>query len=336
MGGKALKKTNSIRLTQKEFFEVQNIAIEKLKDQFEIVIPIKAYKNKLDFGDLDILVSKPKPEYKILKEFLEKEFNTKEIVNNGSIVSFEYNNFQIDLIFETKENLNIAEFYFSYNDLNNIIGKIAYSFGLKFGFDGLYYPLRTEHGNLSEEVLLTKNPEEIYNFLDYDYKSYLKGFDSLEAIFEFVISSKYFSSDKYLKSYEELSTVDKTRIKKRKTYNEFILWLEKVKPQNNFNFNEDKTTYIDFIANFFPNSNLKEKINEFKNKQNQLEEISTKFNGKIIMSLYPNLNGKELGEFIIEFKKYLSKENSIFEDIIYKLSANEIEEKIKVFYSLYK
>ena len=48
-------------------------------------------------------------------------------------------------------------------------------------------------------------------------------------------------------------------------------------------------------------NNIKE--NEIKEKENKI--ISDKFNGRIIMSKYPQLKGKELGNTINNFKKYI-------------------------------
>ncbi|MEK7432766.1 MAG: hypothetical protein AABZ74_06520 [Cyanobacteriota bacterium] len=333
MGGKALKNIQAIILNKNEFYELQNEVLKKLTSLTKDVIPIKSYFNKKDFGDLDILISKPKPDYKDLKKFLETEFNSKEIVNNSNIVSFEYNNFQIDLIFENKENLEIAEFYFSYNDLNNMIGKTAYSFGLKFGFTGLYYPIRTKHGNLYDEILLTNEPKRIYEFLEYDYERYSNGFNELEDIFEYVVSGKYFNPMKYLKEYEDKSLIDRTRTKKRKTYIEFIIWLENYIIQNKnriyFEFNDDKFSYVEFIEKSFPKSELKEKIKDFKKNQEIQEEVNKKFNGKIVMNLITGLIGKELGEFIINFKDLISRENnSNFEEAVINHSEEEIKEKM--------
>lgn len=336
MGGKALKTLQSIRLNQNEFYTLQSEVLEKLKSLNREILPIKSYLNKKDFGDLDILVAKPKPDFKELKNFLELEFNSKEVVNNNSIVSFEFKNFQVDLIFESLENIEIAEFYFSYNDLNNLIGKIAHAFGLKFGFTGLYYPLRTKHGNLSEEVLLTKNPQRIYSFLKYDFNTYLKGFYELEDIFSFVSSSYYFNPNKYLTEKEDKSAIDKTREKKRKTYIQFLAWLENniKKEKNYFEFNSNKEVYLDFIANYFSEVDLPSKIKNFKKEQALQEEVTRKFNGKVVMSLIPSLNGKELGEFIINFKNIVSKESKkSFEEIIINYDENEINQKILAFWN---
>lgn len=333
MGGKALKKVDLVRLNKEDFFKFQGELLSKLQVLNRKVIPIKAYKNKPDFGDIDILISKPKIEFEELKTFLTNTFNTKEIVKNGDIISFEFNNFQVDLIFEELENIEVAEFYYSYNDLNNLVGKIAYAFGLKFGFTGLYYPFRTEHGNLSKEILLTKNPKVIYDFLGYDYEIYQKGFDSLEDIFNFVITSPYFSPQLFIK--EDKSQIDKVRERKRKTYAEFLDWLE-IYLQNNennfYSFDSNKEVYINKISDYFPESNIIDEIKEFKILQEKLKIVSEKFNGKLVMELRPELSGKTLGEFIINFKKHVSnKYNKEFEDLIVEFSKEDIIEEILLY-----
>lgn len=333
MGGKALKNVDLIRLSKDDFYIFQDELIKKLEKLEKLIIPIKAYKNKEDFGDIDILISKPKLEFEELKSFLIQNFNTKEIVKNGDIISFEYKNFQVDLIFEEIENIEIAEFYYSYNDLNNLTGKIAYAFGLKFGFTGLYYPLRTEHGNISKEILLTKQPNIIYEFLGYDFKIYQNGFNSLEDIFNFVVSSPFFSPQIFIK--DEKSQIDKVRERKRKTYASFLDWLEiylKNNTKDFYTFNEDKKQYLNKISDYFPQANLIKEIEHFEIHQRKLKVVSEKFNGKIVMEMIPNLSGKDLGNFIVNFKKHISnKYLKDFETCIFEFSNEKVISEIKDF-----
>jgi hypothetical protein len=62
-------------------------------------------------------------------------------------------------------------------------------------------------------------------------------------------------------------------------------------------------------------SEIKNKINNYKILQKKNEIISSKFNGKIVMNIRPELKGKELGQFIKIFKDYYGDEYIIKTDI---------------------
>lgn len=50
---------------------------------------------------------------------------------------------------------------------------------------------------------------------------------------------------------------------------------------------------------------LEEDISEFERKQEENKLVSDKFNGNIIMSMYPELKGTELGKRLVGFKYYI-------------------------------
>ena len=58
---------------------------------------------------------------------------------------FETNFFQLDLILTSKENFDNYLRYLSFNDLGQLIGRVAFSQGLRYGGEGLYYNFPYEH-----------------------------------------------------------------------------------------------------------------------------------------------------------------------------------------------
>ena len=52
-------------------------------------------------------------------------------------------------------------------------------------------------------------------------------------------------------------------------------------------------------------SSIEEEISEYNIREEENKIISSKFNGKIIMDLYPELSGKSLGDVITAFKKHI-------------------------------
>jgi ArsR family metal-binding transcriptional regulator len=88
-------------------------------------------------------------------------------------------------------------------------------------------------------------------------------------------------------------------------------------------FHKDKDLYLPMIEEFFPEVKLSEKLSEleFQDKQNKI--ISQKFNGDIVMSWLPDLQGKELGKAITLFKDALGNE---YNDFILNSTYKEIHD----------
>lgn len=299
MGGNIFKNTR--RLDKAEFEPYQEEVVSILKNQYENVQPTLYYRNKESFGDLDIIIQKPMFE-KIVFELPWRVFGAKQFSYNGDIASFCYQDFQVDCIFVDPEHFQTAVFYFSYNDLNNLVGRIAHKFGLKFGWDGLKYLIRSESGHHAKEIQLSYRPRDIYEFLNLDYDRYKQGFDDLEDIFKFVSSSKFFNSDSY--EYENLNHENRARNKKRKTYQAFIEWLS-LNKQNlpNYQFSKNKSDYLIRIHNHFIHSDLLGQLKNHAKYVALMDENRSKFNGDLVRE-WSGLEGKELGSAISEFKLY--------------------------------
>lgn len=326
MGGNALH-IETQRLKQAEYIPLENQMLARLTPHFARVASIKYYATKPDFGDMDVLVAKPKPERTVLIGLLERELSSREVVFNGDYVSFEYQNFQIDLIFVEPEEFEIARVYFSFNDLGNLMGRVAHKFGLKYGFQGLTSPVKDDKGNNVTDLLLSRDPKQIFDFLGFNFAGYEQGFQTLEEIFEYVINSRYF--DYQLFNLENLNTINRTRNRKRKTYNLFLAYLEQHNITKSYAFNQDKATYRPWIAASFPQANLYERLEEVRVELERRRELVAKFNGQIIMELFPTLNGKALGDFIVRFKKQYPN----FEQFVEAASPNQIVAELLDFYS---
>jgi len=193
-------------------------------------------------------------------------------------------------------------------DINgNISMKIKLNF--KYGPDGFKVKCITENG-LTEDIVISKDSKKIFEFLGFDYERYLKGFDTLEEIFDWVINSKYFNYEKFL--MDNLNHIDRKRNKKRATYQKFLEYIN-TKDLNSLpkhEFNKEKETYIDIIDNYFPEVKLVEKLAELTTKDAYNKLIAERFNGNLIME-WTGLKGKELGECIVNFKKYIEVQGEL-------------------------
>jgi hypothetical protein len=326
MGGSAIKTVSIKRLPKEEFEPYTRDVVSKLLTKFSYASPLRYYHNKPDFGDLDIVMnlSEDKSRDDTTATIIEL-FNSREIHKNGNTYSFEYKKFQVDLIFTKDEDIQSTEFYFSYNDLNNLVGRIAHKFDLKFGFDGLNFVIRDHHGSLFKRILISKDERKIYEFLGLSYGKFLQGFDEVSDIFDFVISSPYFDSEIF--NYENLNHQNRTRNKKRKNYAGFLEYLQKHNICKSYPFEKDKSKYIQVIDTYFPEAQLIKRLDEIQTEFQYQRSLREKFNGDLVMKL-TGLHGKDLGKFIYNFKKqyhdfqeYIETKpkEEIMSDIIYYL-----------------
>lgn len=318
MGGNAIP--FSERFSNEEYASVQAETVSfiegmwlKQGDHFKIV---KAYRNKEDFGDLDIVIAKSCITIEDFLFLAEKHSRVSKIVRNTDVVSIAYQvNFidsskivQLDFIFV--DNINVAANYFDFNDLGNLLGRIAHKMGFKFGHDGLKYVFR-DGDNVYAEKIISTDWTEILPFMGYSFEEWNKGFNDLEDIFKFVASGKYFNPEIYLLHNRNYKA--RTRDSKRKTYNEFLRWCEETKSK-------------DFYYPWPDDVELKEMVKTLALQQSfrvfprwgeiyveevtaHLEQLKMKlwWNGDIARTV-TGLEGKELGMFMKRFKEVFDLE----------------------------
>jgi len=314
VGGNALKRYATKRLNKDDY----DIVVKEFSDIFETTfgfrpVEILAYKNKETFGDADLLLDSNKlPQF--WKEDLRKTF---QLTNdtyfpNGDVTSVGFKNFQIDLI--STSNIAASFFYFSYNDLGNLLGRLSKKLGAKLGHNGLSIVVR--HNDRSDHVLkeihLTDNVEEMLDFVGVDYDRYLQGFDDLEDIFNFVISSKWFNRDIYL--FDNRNSINRRRDKKRATYNGFLKFLEDTSPTNNHTFTKVHERGGYSIEHEYYKSEILSRwawVEDEVNTVIENFELELKFkeiyNGNIVAKM-TGYEGKTLGAFMSKIKPLLTNE----------------------------
>lgn len=294
MGGRALKDTFTRRYKRQEYFDLEREVtglIEGLNVD-TVVGTIKAYAEKESFGDMDLLVASDRLPSNF-KELIKDTFQYNQIVCNGNVWSFDYKELQIDLILTPHHIMDFASVYYSYNDLGNLIGRIAHKFGLKFGHDGFWF-INRDGGQGRKDILVSRQVGDIFDFLGFDYFRWLAGFNTLDDIFTFVENSKYFNPDIYL--FENLNHTARVRDRKRSTYSAFVERCEKmVGTKEFFTFEKDKSVYMLMMFDAFPD--FKDAYIEMRKDQLLKNELNDKFNGNKVRDI-TQYNGKQLGEFM--------------------------------------
>ena len=321
IGGNIFKKDHKVlRLSKKEYLsyckEISDILEKLCVSPFKIV---DAYKNKDSFGDMDIVLTKDESSFKAIKDFV-KENNYPSNLN-GDVFSFLFKNFQIDLIRVPKESFKYSCNYFAWNDLGNIIGRMAKSLGFKHGHNGLFYVQR--YGDVVlKEHLLSLNYLDILKILKLDYGVFRCGFVDLKDIFIFATNSPYFHKDKF--KLENLNNTNRVRDRKRQTYNLFLKFIEQF-PDSNLTLSA--TEKLSFVIKLFPN--LKNDIEECENNYLNILKIKKITNATLIMEITGLKSGKELGNFIT----YFHNNNKVYSTItaLSKTSEEVVEDVKKTF-----
>lgn len=308
MGGNALK-VKTRRYSRDEYFAY----FEKIEEDFKSLFGsgsirlIPAYKDKDSFGDMDLVFN---PSMSLMSPSEAEELvinfyglNKDQYHKNGNVFSFAPDDFQIDLISTRREYVPAAVAYFSYNDLSNLLGRLTHKLGMKLGHTGLSMIIRspTDGDCILGEIELSYVYADALDILGLSVKRYEEGFDSLEDIFEFVASSKFFNGDVFL--LDNRNNISRTRDRKRPTYSKFLKWIEETNPPNNFVFEEKKEGGHGLREPFFSEIVLKrfpfveKMIIDLVKKDLVNRNFKKQFNGEIVSAM-TGLNGKALGAFM--------------------------------------
>lgn len=370
MGGNATLEYKTKRITKEENEKIINFLLENLNKDKDLSfkdelfgIPL-AYSEKESFGDVDLLTTMNLVELlnKLSKNsniIIEQKYLTKKSDNNGFRINsqiesipvkiktndFETDFFQLDLILSTKENFDNHLRYLSFNDLGALIGRIAYSQGLRFGESGLYYNFPFEH-KFTEilgktKLFISNDYFKILSMLGFENlpnKEDVKGIEKFNEqfknkidIFNFIISNKNFEAEAFSVSTKNSKT--KSRDRKRSTIKGFLDFLiekgyltkeqvfgdtekvEKVDGSERIDKGILKIEeFIDkgFIEQNFINCQLA-KIKEDLKEATLRKNFNKKFSGDVVIDLmnekfkedYDLLKPKELASIVSRLKTFM-------------------------------
>lgn len=332
MGGQALG-IQSARIDKLEYV----VLFTLIQDVLPAIRFIPSYEDKETFGDMDVIYSSScgyTP--KTIRENLETcGFRLhKDDFNNGNVYSLGiiYNDkvFQIDFIQMEESKIDFAQNYFSFNDLGNLIGRVARNLNLKFGHAGLFYTQRSPFNDsiILKEHLLTDNFDEALRHLRYDPEVFRKGFKSLEDMFEFVKSSDFYDRTKF--ELHNRNATARIRDRKRVNYNAFLKYTENdVSPTENERISE----YFKLNYHFMKFPEFKKEYDVCTAKDKIVHEYKAIYNGDLVRTL-TGLDGKELGLFMQHLSPYLGKDSM---DSVFALHKGScLEAFISMQYYIYK
>lgn len=305
MGGSALKVQTS-RMNKRDF----NLLAQKCLDVVQSVCPdvrctvVPSYFSKESFGDLDVLVSKEGFDREKVAHALKpvEVFQQKNAIYCSMGVTLEEGGqvYQVDFIEESAHLYDFALAYYGFNDLGNLLGILVAQSGLKLKHNGLYYYVK-EGDEVLAELEVSHDFNDVLLFLGLEPSRFSEGFDTLESLFDFVASSRFFGPEVYL--LENRNHRSRTRDRKRPTYQAFLQYCAENKKGS--------------VPAHVQGSAFEQACRFFKGFQAQLDVVSSQrksqekqkkvFNGELVGSL-TGLKGKELGDFLANLR--LSQESN--------------------------
>jgi len=280
------------------------------------------YGDKPDFGDMDIIVP-TRPDWAAVRGKIAADLGITRTRAVGNVFSTVYDGLQTDFFAVPERFVDSTYDYMSFNDLGNLLGRIARRFNLKWGEEGLSYVYRRAgSGHYVADLPVTQDFARVCRFLRLDHAAWVAGFPTLTSLFEWVVTCPHFSVAPYLDDPGGPVGLRGDR----PTIARFAEFLRDRRIDARPAFAE-KTGYVGTIAAAFPEAGLEEQIARERVKEQRAAAIAEKFSGKLVMRLRPELAGPALGEFIVAFKRSIPD----FEAFLLEAPADEIERRIRSF-----
>ena len=325
MGGNALSKPG-VRLNKSDYLSLRDEVLNTLAPLVCDAEITSAYGSKESFGDMDIVIRATPEQWQYITRNPIVALREVERFKNSNILSFGIDHprgmFQIDLInagFDVHDYQNHLH-YLDYNDLGNLFGRIFHKLGFKYGQTGLLYVVRPTNDHVIGEIKVCNLWEALVH-AEFNSELYAE-FDTLEDIFNFVLSSPYFHPDIYL--FDNLNAKSRVRDKKRATYNAFLQWLRDNNIQRApIDYDVLKKSFTQKMFDLYPE--FKQKYDKLMSEYTETQKNKEKFNAEMIWDIKPSLRGKELGMFIKNFR-YKNNISELSKDVICQRLQQELKD----------
>lgn len=326
---------------------LQQYIVEQNLQTKEKFCVIESYHDKQDFGDIDFLSTIDR---QIFEKLVEKTENINIVAKaeqfsyaiEFKLASDELVFVQVDYIKSNLEDFDFSKNFFAFNDLGNLIGRIAAQAGFSFGFDGLKRKIYVDNRGdiindlysneisvtslvenarlfknelnraiLKTSIIVTKDFDNALKFLGFDVERFKQGFNNMNEVFEFVVSSTFFNKDAFL--FENRNHKARARDKKRSNYLAALEYFKNKKDRK-------KQLSLSHMEKEFPN---------FKTEYRDLEkQIKSDFIDKMIFSndnIMVSLNYQGTLKNVNPFKEHLGSQEKQFVFYCENKSKNKLQ-----------
>ena len=191
MGGSVFPNLYTPRISPPEYGKVRDKSIRIVQRFYDKVVSPHESPGKVDYGDVDLVVSGPFPDS--LSSRLCGALGAVEKTKTTTLTSFtvpldregETVYAQVDILLCLEDYLDWETWMRAYGDLSQIIRVLTQTIGLTMTNKGLWIEVPEAKGSNQEApvLFLTKNPVEARRFLGFDKEQYQKGFTTVEEMF---------------------------------------------------------------------------------------------------------------------------------------------------------
>lgn len=334
MGGNNLPNVITSRKSTSDYIHIKSTLLKILQNNnIDCICPYEI-PNKTDYGDLDIICVYPN--FDIL-DFIKNTFQSIDIVpsyKDSKIINVSFNvthikdmenhnDFQIDLIFCDRHNMEMYMFYYSYGDVGGIIGRIVSSYGLKFGEKGLFMNYNSIT-NMPDTIILSSEPEKICNFIGANYDEWLNGFDTVEDIYKWLCNIKLFYKD----IFKVMNKDHRDRVQKRPMYSNFLRYIDiDVDSIQHADVNKGEVV-INKQTEAIEYFNKWDEVQKIKQIRLKEKERNQKYNAHIFIDR--GYKGKEIGIIKKKFEEHI-KSSMTIDDFIDSNTTEQIVQIIEEF-----
>lgn len=275
MGGNCLN-IPTVRMDAITFHRLADRLDFMLTDDNLDVYVTRSYKDKDSFGDVDILLVDDGRDW---REYITKRFAPNQLVTTCTAepkqYSFDYEGAQIDFLVFQQEHYPCGIMFYSCGMFGELLGRIADTRGLKFGYFGLQYRY-FEGGRPRGRFTLSQDSETILTALGLEPRPSPLQFDTMHQMFDYLLSSRYFNSTYFDLSH--LNNGKRGKNKKRKEYMAFLEYMVLVKKPSNAKLTEEEK--LVWINQTFPA--LQPWLDSVTVQSNREDEAREKFNGRVL------------------------------------------------------
>lgn len=344
MGGSALDRQTE-RAGPQHYLNVYVQVQRRLQSEWPEAVTYlpRKHRFKQDHGDLDLLVRRDTVD--LSRDWVKSAFGVDEVVVNGGVWTFgvglevpssdtnETSTLQVDLVTKRKEHWEMSKAFFDQSGLGNLMGKLCRWLRYKWGFQGLRMPVyRDPKGERSMkygEYVLTRDPQEAFEFLGFNYERFQEGFQDMTEIFEYVRSSDYFCREPFMP--KNMTADQKQRDRKRPVWDQFKNYLQDLEQLGELPSKPESRPTQEEAVNrakkAFSQSELHTRLEEDKRHLELREKSKETWTGRVPMKKF-GVEGRELGQMLENFYDTFTNERRRYEWLVQN-SREEALERFK-------
>lgn len=240
MGGNRFRRegVEAIRLPAADYQGIAGDIVNRLSGIGVSAMAIPHYREKPDFGDLDLVVTQEDMAESTTEGVAAAIGAThcdRAGVNDPTqsfIVMTPHGPFQVDLVLAPARLADFALRFMSWGDAGSLASLVGRQMGLKIGQNGMLLALGGETDRI--EIEIGTDFTEALETVGLDAGRHRKGFDAPEDVYRWIADGSYFDPGIY--ALERLTSAARHRIRKRSFYLDFIDWLETERPQRRYDW----------------------------------------------------------------------------------------------------